>query len=175
MGHNQRMDKQHKLPPAAYQGPDRLDRVLGVFTLVLLAAGLLAVARGMPQWAMVRWTVWLHLAPALLALALTPALLWRRRGDARHRLLGKVWVATMALTAGSSLLVQEIHPGHYSPIHLLSLFTLANLPVVVISAKRGNLVRHRRTLRGIIIGGLVIAGGFTFAFHRLLAHWLGIG
>ena len=175
MRHNPRMDQKHRLPPAAYQGPDKLDRVLGILTLLLLAAALVAVARGVAQWGQVRWTVWLHLAPAMLALGLTPAVLWRRRGDAKHRLLGKIWVGAMALTAGSSLLVQEIRPGHYSPIHLLSIFTLANLPIIVLSARRGNLLRHRRTLRGVIIGGLVIAGGFTFTFHRLLAYWLGIG
>jgi uncharacterized membrane protein len=55
---------------------------------------------------------------------------------------------------------------------LLSVATLVLVPLLVITARRHNVARHRRTVRGIIIGALLIAGFFTFPFDRLLGHWL---
>lgn len=166
------MIEKTRIAATIYAGPDWLDRLIGVAALVLFALAMLALTKGHAQWGAVSWLVWVHLAPAMLALFLTPWILGRRRGDALHRLLGWIWVAAMSLTAGSSLLVHEIRPGHFSVIHLLSLWTLVNLPLLVLSARRGDIARHRRILRGMAIGGLIIAGSFTFVFHRLLARWL---
>jgi uncharacterized membrane protein len=33
-------------------------------------------------------------------------------------------------------------------------------------------VRHRRGVRAMVTGALLIAGFFTFPFDRLLGHWL---
>ena len=44
--------------------------------------------------------------------------------------------------------------------------------LLVLAAPRNNVSRHRRTVRGLIIGALLIAGFFTFPFERLLGHWL---
>ncbi|MFV4725690.1 hypothetical protein ACNJUL_21340, partial [Mycobacterium tuberculosis] len=63
-------------------------------------------------------------------------------------------------------------PGSFSPIHLLSLYVLIALPRLVLAARRGQIARHRATVRGIVSGGLLIAGAFTFGFHRLLGTWL---
>jgi uncharacterized membrane protein len=32
--------------------------------------------------------------------------------------------------------------------------------------------RHRRSVRAMVTGALLIAGFFTFPFNRLLGHWL---
>ncbi|MEE4452548.1 hypothetical protein [Novosphingobium resinovorum] len=151
--------------------PDRLERALGVLALVMLGFILVAVAKGMAQWGDIPAVIWLHLVTIVAALVLTPVLLWRPRGTPGHRALGYGWAAAMFLTALDSLFVQT-NPGHFSPIHLLSVFTLVMVPVLVLAARRGNVVRHRRTVRGLIIGALLIAGFFTFPFNRLLGHWL---
>ena len=116
--------------------------------------------------------IWVHLATILVALLLTPVLLWRRRGDTRHRVYGYVWSGAMMLTALDSLFVHGNGPGRFSLIHVLSLFTLVMVPVLVLAARRHNAARHRRTVRGLIIGALLMAGFFTFPFDRLLGHWL---
>ncbi len=159
------------LKPASLT-PDLLDRIVGAGALVVLAATVLALWQGRGEWAMLPMVVWAHLLCATIALALTPVMLRRRRGDRNHRRLGYVWVLAMTLTAAFSLGVQVIHPGHFSVIHLLSLWTLINLPVIVLAARAHNIARHRRAVRGMAIGALLIAGFFTFTFHRLLAHWL---
>ncbi|WP_260609900.1 hypothetical protein [Sphingomonas sp. IC081] len=54
------------------KGPDRLERMLGLLSLVMLAVILVAVMRGRAEWAQIPGIVWLHLATMLTALALTP-------------------------------------------------------------------------------------------------------
>jgi uncharacterized membrane protein len=44
------------------------------------------------------------------------------------------------------------------------------LPVGVIAARRHVTERHRRTMVGIFVGGLVIAGLFTFYPGRIMYH-----
>lgn len=152
--------------------PDRLEKLLGWLAQVMLGFVVAAVLRGMEEWRLIPAVVWLHLATIVIALVLTPVLLWRARGTRHHRVLGYVWSAAMLLTAIDSFFVRLTNPGHLSPIHALSFLTLVLVPVLVISARRHDTYRHRRTVRGLIIGALLIAGFFTFPFERLLGHWL---
>lgn len=155
--------------------PDRTERLLGWAALAMLTAVAMAILRGRGHWGEIPAVVWLHLVTVIAALALTPVMLWRRRGDARHRLLGYVWVGAMALTAIDSLFVHMINRGGFSVIHLLSLFTLVMVPRLVLAARAGDVPRHRSSVRGMVIGALLIAGFFTFPFGRLLGQWLSGG
>lgn len=152
--------------------PDRLEKALGALSLVMLGVVALAVARGMADWPKIPAVVWLHLGTITLALALTPVLLWQPRGTPGHRQLGYVWSVAMFLTAVDSLFVTTSRPGHFSLIHLLSVFVIVMVPVLVLAARRHDVARHRRTVRGLVIGALLVAGFFTFPFDRLLGHWL---
>lgn len=151
---------------------DRMDRFLGWGALAVLVAMLAAIARGHAHWGEIPLTVWAHLATIGTALALTPVMLWQPRGNQRHRTLGYVWVAAMALTALISLEVKLINHGRFSLIHILSIYTLIQLPLIVLAARAHNIARHRRSIRGMVLGALLIAGFFTFPFDRLLGHWL---
>ena len=64
-------------------------------TCTLLAAIVVALFKGRADWARVPPIIWVHLLTITLAVALTPVMLLRRRGDGRHRVLGYVWVAAM--------------------------------------------------------------------------------
>lgn len=151
---------------------DMYERVLATGAAILLAAVLLAITRGYGTWAQVPLSIWLHLSTVLLALALTPVMLLRRRGDAAHRLLGWCWAIAMFATACLSFAVRVIRPGHFSAIHILSVVTVIGVPVLVLNARRHRVAAHRRSVRGLVTGALLIAGFFTFPFHRLLGQWL---
>lgn len=153
-------------------GPDRFERALGFGALAILAAMSIAIAKGMAEWSRIPPVVWVHLATIAIALTLTPVILWQRRGTARHRKLGYIWVAAMALTAIDSLFVRLTNKGGFSVIHLLSLWTIIQVPLIVIAARQHDLKRHRAAVRGMVVGALLIAGFFTFPFNRLLGHWL---
>jgi uncharacterized membrane protein len=68
--------------------------------------------------------------------------------------------------------VTTSRPGHFSPIHILSVLVIVLVPMLIRAARRHDVARHRRTVRGIVIGALLVAGFFTFPFDRLLGHWL---
>ncbi len=58
--------------------------------------------------------------------------------------------------------------GPWSPIHLLSVFTLITLPLAVMHARRHRVGRHRNAMIAIFVGALVIAGAFTLAPGRIM-------
>ncbi len=159
-------------PAPVSLAPDRFEQILAAGAALLLAAVVMAVLRGRAEWELVPWQVWPHLATIAVALALTPVMLLRRRGDRRHRRIGWVWVAAMVLTALLSFDLRLINRGGFSLIHLLSVWTLIQVPVIFLAARKHNVARHRSAVRGMVFGALLIAGFFTFPFERLLGQWL---
>jgi uncharacterized membrane protein len=78
-------------------------------------------------------------------------------------------VALMAAVAISSFWIHQIRlVGPWSPIHLLSIFTLVTLPLGVWMAHRHRVVDHRRIMISIFTGALVIAGLFTLVPGRIM-------
>lgn len=157
------------------------NRLLAAASVVLLLAALLAIARGAPAWGRVPPLVWVHLASILFATALTPVMLLRRKGDRRHRRLGYLWAGAMLLTAVTSLFFNArvdgqsnlgVFTGDFSPIHLLSVFVLAQVPRIVVAARRHDRAGHERGVRAMVFGALLVAGFFTFPFDRMLGNWL---
>jgi uncharacterized membrane protein len=91
------------------------------------------------------------------------------KGTTRHRALGYTWAALMLVVAISSFWVHEIRLwGPWSPIHLLSIFTLVMLPLGLWAAHSHAVSRHRSTMIGLYLGALVIAGLFTLAPGRIM-------
>jgi uncharacterized membrane protein len=68
---------------------------------------------------------------------------------------------TSISVVGSKLLL-------WSPIHLLSIFTLVTLPLGVWMAHRHRVADHRRIMILIFSGALVIAGLFTLVPGRIM-------
>ena len=161
-------------PPARRnpQAPEAFDKLLAAAALLLLAAVLAALARGFPEWGRVPTVVWAHILTILVALVLTPFMLLRKRGDTPHRALGWVWASALFLTAAISFGVRQINPGGFSFIHLLSLLTIVQVPLIVFYARRHDWKRHRTAVRGMVTGALLVAGFFTFPFGRLMGAWL---
>lgn len=169
-------------PPTVGRRLDRIvtDPVLAAATVVMLAAVVVAVARGYADWSRVPALIWFHLGLIVVALGLTPVMLLRRKGSGSHRVLGYVWVTAMVGTAAVSLMFKTgagpgshgVFTGDVSPIHILSAVVLVMVPRLVLAARRHDIAGHRRGVRGIVIGAILIAGFFTFPFDRLLGHWL---
>ena len=151
---------------------DTFEKILAVGAFVLLAAMLIAIAKGQSEWGRLPLAVGIHLGTIAIALALTPVMLLRRRGDQPHRYLGRIWVAAMLMTALVSFFVRSPNEGGWSPIHLLSVWVTVQVPLIYWSAKTHNIRRHRSTVRGMVLGALLIAGFFTFPFNRQLGAWL---
>lgn len=91
------------------------------------------------------------------------------KGSGTHRLLGRVWVAFMAVVALSSFFIHEIQAfGPFSAIHLLSILVLIALWQAIRLARRGDIVRHKKAMIRLYVLALVITGIFTFLPDRLM-------
>ena len=112
----------------------------------------------------------LHLLSVVPTVPLGALVLFRRKGDARHRRLGRVWAGLMLVTAASSFGVGQ----HFGPIHALSTLMLVMVVRGVRAARQGEIVRHRRAML-VAFGSLLVAGFFTLLPQRLLGGWLFAG
>lgn len=111
----------------------------------------------------------IHAVAALAAFVLGIVQFAAPKGTLPHRTLGWVWVALMAVVAVSSAFVHTIRVwGPFSPIHLVTIFTIAVLPVAVWRARRHDVSGHRRAMLGLFAGALVIAGLFTLVPGRIM-------
>ena len=111
----------------------------------------------------------LHAFTAIAAFALGAVQLSAPKGTLPHRTAGWIWVALMVIVAVSSFFIHDLRIWDaWSPIHLLSVFTLALLLLAVMHARRHRVDRHRRAMIAIFVGALVIAGLFTLAPGRIM-------
>ncbi|MSO75620.1 MAG: DUF2306 domain-containing protein [Alphaproteobacteria bacterium] len=111
-----------------------------------------------------------HVAAALGAFLVGAIQLAGGKGTTRHRILGWSWVAMITVVALSSFWIQSIkNVGPWSAIHLLSIATLALVPLAVLAARRGNVRRHQCAMISLFAGALVIAGLFTLLPGRIMS------
>jgi uncharacterized membrane protein len=112
----------------------------------------------------------IHVAAVVPAAILGAYLLLRRKGTPVHRLLGKIWLALMVITALSSFFIHELNMFHgFSPIHLISIYVLFSSWQAFAAARSHDIVRHRRTVTGLYFGGIGIAGLFTLVPGRIMS------
>ena len=117
------------------------------------------------------FAVQLHALAAASAFVLGIVQFASPKGTRPHRMLGWIWSGLMLGVALSSFLITEVAgPGRFSWIHLLSVFTLVMLPVAIWGARTGRISTHERVMKGLSLGGLVIAGAFTFVPPRILGR-----
>lgn len=110
-----------------------------------------------------------HAFAAMGAFALGIMQLAGAKGTPPHRILGWIWAGLMMFIAATSFWIHEIRMwGDWSPIHLLGIFVLMNMPLAVLAARRHNVRAHARIMIGTFVGGLVIAGAFTFFPGRIM-------
>ena len=114
----------------------------------------------------------IHLAAVLPALLLGAFQLATPKGTSRHRLLGWLWVAAMAVAAVSSFWILGLNKaGGFSVIHLLSLWTLISLALAIWFIRRGNVRAHKGFMIGTFVG-LAAAGLGSLAPGRTLYLFL---
>ena len=117
----------------------------------------------------------LHAIMAIIAIILGGIQLSMKKGGAIHKLLGRIWVGIMMFVAISSFFIHEIKLwGAYSPIHLLSLWTIFILGLAIYYVRIGNIKRHKQTMIALYFFALIVAGFFTLMPGRIM-HQILIG
>ncbi len=117
-----------------------------------------------------------HLLIVLPAFVLGTWLLFARKGTPPHRAIGKLYLllmfATGLLTLAMPAVVGPRLLGHFGFIHLFSLLALVSPPRAWLAARRGDIARHRASMIGLYVGGLLIAGGFAILTPGRMLHAL---
>ncbi len=112
---------------------------------------------------------------AMIAIILGGIQLSMKKGGAIHKLLGRVWVGLMLIVAISSLFIHEIKLwGAYSPIHLLSLWTIFSLGLGIYFVRVCNIKRHKQVMIALYFFALILTGFFTLMPGRVM-HQILIG
>jgi uncharacterized membrane protein len=113
-----------------------------------------------------------HLATVLPAFAIgTYLIFFSVKGAPAHRTLGYLYLALMTTTAIAALFVHGINPNGFlgfSPIHLFVPLTLFGVWGAISGARSHNIKRHRGSMIGLYVGGILIAGALTFMPGRLM-------
>ena len=149
--------------------------LIGIAAFVMTMLCALAVSRAIagiaPAHPYVRnLAIILHLSVVLPAVPLGGYILLSRKGDARHRMLGKIWIALMVLTSITAIFVQT--GGTFSWIHIFVPTTLLTCWYTVSAARAGRIVAHKRSIVFLYLTGLIAPGLFTFLPERLMGTWL---
>ena len=94
-----------------------------------------------------------HAFAAMAAFALGMVQFAAPKGTLPHRTVGWIWVGLMAIVAVELVLdPRDPLARPWSPIHLLSIFTLIMLPIAVWRARRHRIADHRRIMTMIFCG-----------------------
>lgn len=120
--------------------------------------------------------VQLHIIAALVALILVPLVMWRKRRDRLHKILGYTWITAMAVTALSSFAITNFGIiGPFSPLHALSLLTLWVLFDTIRSAIRRDIIRHKIGMRNLATFGLGLPMVLNFLPDRTFTRFFFAG
>jgi len=112
--------------------------------------------------------VQIHITGAISAFLIGVILLMAPKGVRLHKTLGWTWVIAMSVTAVSSFFLTGMMGSTFSPIHALSAWTMIGLPFGIAAIRRRNIREHRQSMTGMFVGGILIAGLFSFLPGRLM-------
>lgn len=115
----------------------------------------------------------IHVATVLPAIPLGGYILLTRKGTPRHRLLGKIWLLLMLVTATSAIFIQS--SGGYSFIHIFIPVTFHAAWKTIATAKRGDIAAHKRHLVFTYLTALMIPGIAAFMIPGRLMNVMLLG
>lgn len=107
----------------------------------------------------------LHLLTVVPALGLGITQLIMPKGTFLHRLLGRIWVALMLVTAVSSF---GIRRDGFGWIHVLSVVTIVAIVAGLLYARSGKIAGHKRCMIGAFNGSIAAGIGAVLVPGRFL-------
>lgn len=112
--------------------------------------------------------VQIHIVTALSALVLGIAMFARRKGTPSHKIIGKLFLALMLIAATSAIFIRYLNDGSFSWIHIFVPVTVFAAWETVHHIRKGNLRGHKRAVKGLFFGALLIPGFFSFLPGRTM-------
>lgn len=119
----------------------------------------------------------IHITAALTGLVVGPVALWARQGanirPKLHRAFGYAFVTAMVAAAVSAMFIRDYQSPNiagYTLIHLFVVVTAWSLVESFYNLAKGNIVQHRKSMRGLYFGGCVAAGVVALLPGRYMGH-----
>lgn len=112
----------------------------------------------------------LHLVTIIPVLVLGPFILFRKRGDRLHILLGRLWAGLMTVSCLLTFGIQ--YNGKFSWLHGLAVFTLYSVGKAILAIKRKDIPSHQRAMVGSYIGVLIAFAWAASDSDRLINQWI---
>jgi uncharacterized membrane protein len=113
-------------------------------------------------------SVQLHVAAALLAMAVGVVIFLLPKGTGFHRALGWTWVSSMIVVAATSVVMIVDMKTGMNALHIFTAVTVVSLWAGLTGIRRGNVRQHAGSMIGLYVGGLIIAGVFAFIPGRVM-------
>lgn len=111
----------------------------------------------------------IHAWTAIVGVLLGAVVLWQRKGTRPHRFLGRVWFIAMLVAVGTSFFIHVLRTwGAWSPIHVLSVVTLALMARAYIAIRKRHVPLHNKLMKACYYNALLLAAFFTFMPGRIM-------
>lgn len=98
-----------------------------------------------------------------------------RKGSTSHRLIGKIYLTLMSITAVAAFFIPSFStwsigggPIRLGLIHLFIPLTINGIWQTRKALRTGDIAAHKASMRGMYFGGLIIAGALTFLPGRIM-------
>lgn len=112
----------------------------------------------------------IHTICAFAALGFGIVMFIRKKGTPSHKIIGKVFVLFMAVTAISALFITGLNGKYWSPIHLFVPLSFYAIWELFHHIRKGNIKKHEKAVKGLFFGALLIPGVIAMWPGRRLWH-----
>ncbi len=110
----------------------------------------------------------IHILVAFGALILGIVMFSRKKGTRAHKMTGRFFALLMLITALSAIFIRQLNDGSFSWIHIFVPVTFIALFETFFHIRKGNLKGHKRAVKGMFFGALLIPGFFSFMPGRTM-------
>ena len=110
----------------------------------------------------------IHILVAVGAFFLGGTILVMRKGTPGHKMAGRMFGALMIVTAITAIFIRQINNGNFSFIHIFVPITFIGMYQIVSSIRKGEVKRHKKHVRNMYFGALMIPGLLAFLPGRTM-------
>lgn len=109
-----------------------------------------------------------HTVLAFGTLVLGGFVMLSKKGTAKHKLAGRLFLGLMIGVAITALFIRGLNGTKFSWIHIFVPVTLFAAWETVYYIRKNNLKGHKRAVKGLFFGELLIPGALSFLPGRLM-------
>ena len=124
-----------------------------------------------PLWTM-PFSVQIHVVSVALAFFAGLTIFALPKGTGFHRILGWTFVVAMIGAAATSIMMIADFNTGVNFLHIFTIVTAVSLTLGLRAIWRGDVRSHAYNMIGLFIGGLLVAGAFSFIPGRLMWRML---